>query len=144
MWWVVVGFGGGMRRPPLQFLGEDYQIKLYMLYRMLCINVKQLSNPLLRRYENPPDSPPPQRNSQDDVTPTRVIRPSSSLVNIGRARNDDWSVSTSTRFYKFSPEGFNMARSAPIVHKPSLKIGIEGDRQFSVSNSEHFPAYNVR
>ena len=29
MWLLVVG-GGGMRRLPLQFLGEDSQIKLYM------------------------------------------------------------------------------------------------------------------
>ena len=99
----------------------------------------------LSRYENPPDSPPPQTKAGcEDFTPTRVIRPSSSLVNIGRPRNDDWSVSTSSRFFKFSPEGFKMARSSPVVHQPSLKIGLEGQREFSVSNSQHFPAYNVR
>ena len=114
---------------------------------MLTGNVRTLAGQLrlwLSRYENPPDSPPPgTRGRYDDVTP-RVIRPSSSLVNIGRAGTDDWSVSTSSRFYKFSPEGFNMARSAPIVHQPTLKIGLEGEREFSVSNSQHFPAYNVR
>ena len=114
---------------------------------VLCYYILPTSiyNIKLCRYENPPDSPPPQSKSgHDDVTPSRVIRPSSSLVNIGRARNDDWSVSTSSRFFKFSPEGFNMARSAPIVHQPTLKIGLEGQREFSVSNSDHFPAYNVR
>ena len=37
-----------------------------------------------------------------------------------------------------------MARSAPIVHQPTLKIGIEGQREFKLSNNEDFPAYNVR
>ena len=58
--------------------------------------------------------------------------------------NDDWSISTTKRLYRFSQEGFNMARSAPIVHKPTLKIGMEGQREFTLSNSRDFPSYNVR
>ena len=98
------------------------------------------------RYENPPDSPPPRRrdDSEAELGP-RPLRPSSSMVSLGRRRdNDDWSVSTSRRLFRFSQEGFDMARSAPIVHKPTLKIGIEGQREFKLSNSEHFPAYNLR
>ena len=51
---------------------------------------------------------------------------------------------TTRRQFKFSQEGFDMARSAPIVHQPTLKIGIEGQREFKLSNNEDFPAYNVR
>jgi len=35
-------------------------------------------------------------------------------------------------------------RSAPIVHKPTLKIGLEGGREFTLSSNQDFPAYNVR
>ena len=74
------------------------------------------------------------------------MRPSSSMMNLDRTRNknDDWSVSSTRRQFRFSQEGFDMARSAPIVHKPTLKIGIEGQREFKLSNNEDFPAYNVR
>ena len=37
-----------------------------------------------------------------------------------------------------------MARSAPIVHKPTLRIGIEGDREHFHSKSEDYPAYPKR
>ena len=68
------------------------------------------------------------------------------MMNLDRTRNknDDWSVSSTRRQFRFSQEGFDMARSAPIVHKPTLKIGIEGQREFKLSNNEDFPAYNVR
>lgn len=97
------------------------------------------------RYENPPESPPPQahREYEADIG-SRPIRPSSSMVSLRRRDNDDWCVSSTRRMFRFSQEGFDMARSSPIVHKPSLKIGIEGQREFKLSNSEHFPAYNLR
>ena len=95
--------------------------------------------PFYSRYENLPDSPPPYRSGSR-------MRPSSSMMNLDRTRNknDDWSVSSTRRQFRFSQEGFDMARSAPIVHKPTLKIGIEGQREFKLSNNEDFPAYNVR
>ena len=37
-----------------------------------------------------------------------------------------------------------MARSAPIVHQPTLRIGLEGLREFRVSKSEDYPAYPQR
>ena len=101
-----------------------------------CILSSDLIKEYYSRYENPPDSPPPRAEP-------RPLRPASSLVSL-RRDNDDWSVSSTRRMFRFSQEGFDMARSAPIVHKPSLKIGIEGQREFKLSNSEHFPAYNLR
>ena len=94
----------------------------------------------VNRYENPPDSPPARASNGGHG----VLRPASSLVTLGRNRNDDWSMSTSRRNFRFTQEGFDMARSAPIVHKPTLRIGIEGDRTHFHSKSEDYPAYPVR
>ena len=62
----------------------------------------------VNRYENPPDSPPQSRTSYDtDSNNGRynpVLRPSSSLVTMGRNRNDDWSMSTSRRNFRFTQQ----------------------------------------
>ena len=87
----------------------------------------------VHRFENPPASPP------------AGLRPASSLVSLGPGAADtDWSLSTSRRNFRFTQEGFTMARSAPIVHQPTLRIGLEGLREFRVSKSEDYPAYPQR
>ena len=70
------------------------------------------------------------------------------MISLGRGFSNDWDMSTSKRNFKFSqevidvslnildhievlfssfisnvPQGFDMARSAPIIHQPTLKIG---------------------
>ena len=125
--------------------GEEVPVSIGELRSCIQCLISDLIDEYFSRFENPPDSPPPRAHCQGSELESRPLRPSSSMVSLGRRRdNDDWSVSSTRRMFRFSQEGFDMARSAPIVHKPSLKIGIEGQREFKLSNSEHFPAYNLR
>ena len=39
-----------------------------------------------------------------------LLRPSSSMVNLARVRSDEANLSTTKRIFKFSREGFDMAR----------------------------------
>ena len=126
--------------PNIPVTGEEVPVSIGE-----CLILSDLITEYFSRFENPPDSPPPRAHCPGSELESRPLRPSSSMVSLGRRRdNDDWSVSSTRRMFRFSQEGFDMARSAPIVHKPSLKIGIEGQREFKLSNSEHFPAYNLR
>ncbi|XP_023338849.1 uncharacterized protein LOC111709419 [Eurytemora carolleeae] len=61
-----------------------------------------------------------------------------------KTRHDGNDISTTQRNYKFTEDGFSMSRSYPVVPQPSLRIGIEGDREFSPEKLQEYRAYSVR